>query len=75
MTKVGYTELQAERLMHKIDVQAAKVCDELTALHGLVTDHGYDAAYIHEEVHTRARQLQDIVRRRKRRRFDHDEHN
>lgn len=68
MKAIGYTELQADRLMGRIDAQAAKVCDELVRLQRLVPDtHDDRTSYLQGQVHSAAMELKEVVRRRKRR--------
>ena len=67
VTPVGYTPTQAERLINRIDVQAAKACDALAAMYAIVPDHASgQLAYLQDEIMMRARQLQDVPRRRTR---------
>jgi hypothetical protein len=67
MSAIGYTDKQAERLMQKIDLQAARACDALVAMYDVVPDQSYPSlAYLQGEIMQRCRQLQDTVRRRKR---------
>ena len=66
--KTGYTDKQAERLMQKIETQAARACDEIASLHAIVPDTLVSPSYLQGEVIARSRQLQDIVRRRRRQR-------
>jgi len=66
MPPVGYTQKQAARLLHRLEVQAARVCDELVALHDLVPDHGRTPNDLQELVLERQYDLQAIVNRRRR---------
>jgi len=64
---IGYTQRQAERLMHQLDLQAARSCDAIVAMYGIVPDQAQDSAnYLQDEIMARCRQLQDVVRRRRR---------
>ena len=65
--RFGYTEKQAERAKHRIDVQVAKVEDALRAMRALVSDINPTTASVEtplEEIRAAADELKAIVDRR-----------
>lgn len=66
---VGYTDKQAERLLHRIDVAAARIDDDVAKLMSIVPDNGHTTSAtmtVHEEIQTYVWRLKDMVQRRKR---------
>lgn len=64
--KVGYTELQAGRLVQKIDRQVEKVCEEIARLEALVPDSYTRTEYLQGQIRGRGMEMVGVVRRRQR---------
>lgn len=63
----GYTAKQSERLMERLDSQAAKACVNIAAMFDLVTDHNpHRKSYLQDQVISAASEVKEIVRRRTR---------